>query len=180
MIEVQCTQCKDFIARYKGSGELDLLFLDRVLKPNSLANLKSSNKTDLPHLICNGCNRKLGRPVEDEKGRLAYKMIKGSFRRKAVIKAMTPSPHTSWRQPIDVDTMGPFSKNQTAPLYYLLKFNFLRENNEQNRKNCPDCSWRSNGDSFFHYVEKSWRWTHHCSPVCSLIKIFFDQCQPFQ
>ena len=97
MIEVQCTQCKEFIARYKGSGELDLLFLDRVLKPNFLANLKSSNKTDLPHLICNGCNRKLGRPAEDEKGRLAYKMRKGSFRRKAVIKAMTPSPHTSWR-----------------------------------------------------------------------------------
>jgi hypothetical protein len=97
MIEIQCTQCKTFIARYKGSGELDLLLLDSVIKPNSLANLKSCCKSDLPHLVCNECSRKLGKPAVDETGRLAYKMIKGSFRKKGIIKAMTTSPHTSWR-----------------------------------------------------------------------------------
>ncbi len=97
MIEIQCTQCKTFIARYKGSGDLDLLFLDSVIKPNSLAELKSSTKADLPLLICHECGGKLGKPAIDKKGRLAYKMVKGSFRRKGVIKAMTPSPHTSWR-----------------------------------------------------------------------------------
>ncbi len=97
MIEIQCTQCKAFIARYTGSGEVDLLFLDSVLKPDSLADLKSSSKADLPHLICIECSRKLGKPAVDETGRLAYKMIKGSFRKKGIIKAMTTSPHTSWR-----------------------------------------------------------------------------------
>jgi hypothetical protein len=97
MIEIQCTQCKAFIARYKGSGELNLLLLDSVIKPNSLADLKSSSKADLPYLACNECSSKLGKPAVDETGRLAYKMIKGSFRKKGIIKAMTTSPHTSWR-----------------------------------------------------------------------------------
>lgn len=97
MIEIQCTQCKAFIARYKGAGELDLLFLDSVLKPNSLADLQFSSMADLPQLVCKECSCKLGKPMEDGTGRLAYKMIKGSFRKKGIIKAMTPSPHTSWR-----------------------------------------------------------------------------------
>ena len=97
MIEIQCTQCKAFIARYRGSGEVDLLFLDSVIKPDSLADLKSFSKADLPYLVCNECSRKLGKPTVDETGRLAYKMIKGSFRKKGIIKAMTTSPHTSWR-----------------------------------------------------------------------------------
>lgn len=53
MIEIQCTQCKAFIARYKGSGNPDLLVLDNVIKPNSLAELKSSTKDSLPLLNCN-------------------------------------------------------------------------------------------------------------------------------
>jgi len=97
MIEIQCTQCKAFIARYKGSGDPDLLVLDSVIKPDFLAGLKSSTKADLPLLNCNDCGRKLGKPAINAKGKLAYKMIKGSFRRKGIIKAMTPSPHTSWR-----------------------------------------------------------------------------------
>ena len=97
MIEIQCIKCKAFIARYKGSGELDLLFLDTVIKPTILADLKSSNKKDLPLLTCRDCGCKLGRPATNKIGRLAYKMVKGSFQKKGVIKAMTPSPHTSWR-----------------------------------------------------------------------------------
>ena len=97
MTEIQCTECKAFIARYKGSGELDLLFLDTVIKPNVLAELKSSSKENLPFLFCHECGRKLGKPTTNKIGRLAYKMVKGSFRKKGVIKAMTPSPHTSWR-----------------------------------------------------------------------------------
>ena len=52
MIEIQCTQCKAFIARYKGSGKLDLLLLDKVIKPIFLKELGSSAKADLPLLIC--------------------------------------------------------------------------------------------------------------------------------
>jgi len=97
MIEIQCVKCKAFIARYKGSGELDLLFLDTVIKPTTLAELKSLTKKDLPLLTCSECGCKLGKPTTNKIGRLGYKMIKGSFRKKGIIKAMTPSPHTSWR-----------------------------------------------------------------------------------
>ena len=97
MIEIQCTQCKTFIARYTGTGELGLLLFEKIIKPALPTELKSSKKADLPLLVCQGCNRKLGKPAIDDKGRLGYKMIKGSFRRKGVIKPMTPSPHTSWR-----------------------------------------------------------------------------------
>ena len=97
MIEIQCVKCKAFIARYKGSGDLDLLFLDTVIKPATLTELKSLNKKDLPVLICRECGCKLGKPTTNKIGRLGYKMIKGSFRKKGIIKAMTPSPHTSWR-----------------------------------------------------------------------------------
>ena len=97
MTEIQCTQCRTFIARYMGSGELGLLLLEKIIKPTLLADLKSSTKSDLSLLVCQGCNCKLGKPAVDDKGRLGYKMIKGSFRRKGVIKAMTPNPHTSWR-----------------------------------------------------------------------------------
>ena len=97
MIEIQCTQCKTFIARYTGTGELGLLLLEKIIKPDLFTKLKLSKKTDLPLLVCQGCNCKLGKPTIDDKGRLGYQMIKGSFRRKGVIKAMTPSPHTSWR-----------------------------------------------------------------------------------
>ena len=97
MIEIQCTQCKTFIARYTGTGELGLLLLEKIIKPALLKELKLSNKADLPLLVCQRCNSILGQPAVDNKGRLGYKMIKGSFRRKGVIKAMTPSPHTSWR-----------------------------------------------------------------------------------
>ena len=97
MIEIQCTQCKTFIARYTGTGELDFLLLEKIIKPALLAELKSFTKSDLPLLVCQGCSCKIGKPAIDDKGRLGYKMIKGSFRRKGVIKAMTPSPHTSWR-----------------------------------------------------------------------------------
>ena len=97
MIEIQCVKCKAFIARYKGSGELDLLLLDTVIKPTTLAELKSLSKKDLPLLTCRECGCKLGKPTTNKIGRLGYKMIKGSFRKKGIIKAMAPTPHTSWR-----------------------------------------------------------------------------------
>ena len=97
MVEIQCTQCKAFIARYKGSGELDLLLLEKVIKPTFLKDMGYSEKDDLPLQICHECGNKLGKPTISAKGQFAYKMIKGSFRKKGDIKAMTPSPHTSWR-----------------------------------------------------------------------------------
>ncbi|MBC8286452.1 MAG: hypothetical protein H8E42_03150 [Nitrospinae bacterium] len=82
-IDILCSQCGAFILRYqkKGSGQLIRLYLDRVIEPNPLAQLKSvSSKSDLPALTCKDCGNRIGLAHE---GR-TYRMIKGSFRRRAV------------------------------------------------------------------------------------------------
>jgi hypothetical protein len=82
-IDILCDQCGAFMVRYqkKGSGQLIKLYLDRVVEPDSLSRLKSvSNKSDLPALTCKDCDNRIG--LAHEGG--TYRMIKGSFRRKAV------------------------------------------------------------------------------------------------
>ncbi len=84
-LDILCGQCGAFMVRYqkKGSGQLIRLYLDRVTAPDSLARLKSvANKSDLPPLVCMDCNNRIGLPMPQEGGRWAYRMIKGSFRRK--------------------------------------------------------------------------------------------------
>ena len=73
MVEIQCTQCKAFIARYKGSGELDLLLLEKVIKPIFLKELGSSEKADLPLLICHECGNKLVNQLLTQKDNLPIK-----------------------------------------------------------------------------------------------------------
>ena len=67
----------------KGSGQLIRLYLDMIKEPDYLSRLKSSSsKSDLPALDCIDCGNRVGLPSIHEGGRLAYRMIKGSFRRK--------------------------------------------------------------------------------------------------
>jgi len=83
ILDIICSVCGTFILRYqkKGSGQLIKLYLDRVVEPDSLSQLKSvSNKADLPSLACSDCGKRIGLAHE---GR-TYRMIKGSFRRKSV------------------------------------------------------------------------------------------------
>jgi hypothetical protein len=84
-IDILCSQCGAFIVGYqkKGSGQLIRLYLDKVTEPDSFTRLKSvSSKSDIPVLACISCSNLIGLPLTQEKGRLAYQMIKGSFRRK--------------------------------------------------------------------------------------------------
>ena len=86
IIKILCGQCGALIVRYqkKGSGQLVRLYLDRIIKPDSLSRLKSvSSKSDLPSLTCTDCGNRIGVPMAHDKGRWAYRMIKGSFRKKA-------------------------------------------------------------------------------------------------
>ena len=84
-LEILCGNCRAFIIRYRkeGSGQLGRIYLDRITKPSSIAKLKSTSvKSDLPPLICPDCQNCMGLPMRHEGGRLAYRIIKGSFRRK--------------------------------------------------------------------------------------------------
>ncbi len=83
-LDISCGQCGKFILRYRkeGSGQLIRLYLDKVLEPKSLVCLKSNvSKTNLPVLICDGCNQLVGLPMEHSGHRMAYRMIKGSFKK---------------------------------------------------------------------------------------------------
>ena len=83
ILDIMCSECGTFILRYqkKGSGQLIKLYLDRVVEPDSLSQLKSvSNKSDLPALACSDCGNRIG--LAHEGG--TYRIIKGSFRRKSV------------------------------------------------------------------------------------------------
>ena len=83
-LDIHCGKCGKFIARYRkeGSGQLIRLYLDKVLEPKSLAALKSNGrKSNLPILTCSECDNPIGHPMEHEGNRLAYRMIKGSFKK---------------------------------------------------------------------------------------------------
>ena len=83
ILDIMCSVCGTFILRYqkKGSGQLIKLYLDRVVEPGFISQLKSfSNKSDLPALACSDCGNRIG--LAHEGG--TYRMIKGSFRRKSV------------------------------------------------------------------------------------------------
>ena len=83
-LDIDCGNCGTFILRYKkeGSGQLIRLYLDKVLQPKSLVALKSSGrKSNLPVLTCPKCGNSIGHPMEHEGNRLAWRMIKGSFKK---------------------------------------------------------------------------------------------------
>ena len=83
-LDIYCGKCDTFILRYRkeGSGQLIRLYLDKVLQPKSLVALKSSGrKSNLPALTCPKCGNSIGHPMEHDGNRLAYRMIKGSFKK---------------------------------------------------------------------------------------------------
>ena len=80
-----CSRCGAHIVRYRkeGSGSLIRLYLDRIAGPETLTQLKSAGKkSGLPSLTCRGCGNLIGVPMVHEGKRLAFRTVKGSFRRK--------------------------------------------------------------------------------------------------
>ncbi|MBT3923675.1 MAG: hypothetical protein HOK41_03445 [Nitrospina sp.] len=83
-LDISCGKCGEFILSYRkeGSGQLIRLYLDKIQEPKSLASLKSKGKkSQIPSLVCPECNLQIGHPMEHERSRLAYRMIKGAFKK---------------------------------------------------------------------------------------------------
>ncbi len=83
-LDILCGQCGKFIVRYRkeGSGQLIRLYLDKILEPKILSVLKTrGRKSSLPVLVCPECNHPVGHPMEHCGNRLAYRMIRGSFKK---------------------------------------------------------------------------------------------------
>lgn len=87
MIYIICAKCGEKILYYQkdGIGWLKRCYLNRIFAPPNLEKLQhdDSIKTpeDMPDLICK-CGNLIGRPMIHKDKRLAFKMERGSFKRK--------------------------------------------------------------------------------------------------
>jgi hypothetical protein len=84
IISLSCRQCDNPVIKYKkqGSGGLVRILIDRIQGPASLLQLKQiGKKSDLPPLTCGECTALIGTPTIYEGNRLAFRLIKGSFKK---------------------------------------------------------------------------------------------------
>jgi hypothetical protein len=85
LLIVSCTACKAAVLSYQKDGIGDLLrcYLNRIAAPPALAALQHSaqKKSDLTPLICPECKAVMGVPMLHSDGRLAFRLVPGSFSR---------------------------------------------------------------------------------------------------
>lgn len=87
MINVNCAKCGKIILFYQkdGPGWLKRCYLNRIFGIEKWEvlqhqnNMKSSE--DMPDLICD-CGNLIGTPMMHKDGRLAFRLIRGSFKRR--------------------------------------------------------------------------------------------------
>lgn len=87
-INIVCSVCSAHVALYQkdGPGALLRMYVDRIFAPPTLAALQNQvgGKKDLPNLQCTKCGALIGTPmVYDPENRLAFRMVPGSFSKKA-------------------------------------------------------------------------------------------------
>jgi len=86
IISLGCRQCDHLVVEYKkqGTGGLVRILIDRIQGPRSLVQLKQvGKKLDLPPLTCQKCGALIGTPTVYEGKRLAYRLVKGSFKKES-------------------------------------------------------------------------------------------------
>ena len=84
IISLSCRQCGNLVVEYKkqGSGGLVRILIDRIQGPAVLHPLKQvGKKSDLPPLTCRECGALIGTPTIYEGKRLAFRLVKGSFKK---------------------------------------------------------------------------------------------------
>ena len=86
IFSIFCSQCDSFIFRYRkdGSGSLIRVYINQISEPEHFKEYKKAMaKSKIPPLICTQCGQRIGAPMIYESGnRLAYRLIKGSFKKK--------------------------------------------------------------------------------------------------
>ncbi len=85
-LDIACAACGRHLLLYQkdGSGGLLRLFLDRIHAPADLADLAGScaDRSAVPPLVCPECRAVVGLPMTHRGGRLAFRLVRGSFRRR--------------------------------------------------------------------------------------------------
>jgi hypothetical protein len=85
-ISIYCSQCDEFILRYRkeGSGSLIRVYLNRISEPEHFKQFKHAReKSELPSLNCPQCSQRIGASmIHNTENRPAYRLVKGSFSKK--------------------------------------------------------------------------------------------------
>lgn len=84
-LDLFCSQCNAHVLHYRkeGSGSLLRLYLDQIQGPDSLQLLTAMEaRAGFPPLSCPQCGNRIGSPMLYEGKRPAFRLIKGSFRKK--------------------------------------------------------------------------------------------------
>ena len=83
-LEIYCSSCGSFVARYgkKGSGALLRLYQDRILETDLILNPLRCGE-NLSTLKCNKCHALLGRLLKEGK-RIFYQLVPGAIRKSAL------------------------------------------------------------------------------------------------
>jgi hypothetical protein len=87
VIIVSCSKCNSLIFVYQkdGPGWLKRCYLNRILFPEKYSSLQKNkalrNPKNLKNLVCT-CNSLIGTPLQHKDGRLAFSLVRKSFKRK--------------------------------------------------------------------------------------------------
>lgn len=88
LVDVICANCNYKVLLYQkdGPGWLKRCYLNRIFEPSEYSKLqkdKSINSQEkMPKLICLNCKKLIGLPMKHKDGRLAFTLIRGSFKRR--------------------------------------------------------------------------------------------------
>ena len=87
VLKIRCEKCGHSLALYQkdGPGPLKRMYVDRILAPEDLANLRGISVKKLPNLLCKHCRQLIGIAYlyQNEK-RPAFRLFEGSVTKKIV------------------------------------------------------------------------------------------------
>lgn len=94
LVYVICAKCKGKVLLYQkdGLGWLKRCYLNRIFWPKKYEALQHNKRIkdpeDMPKLLCLSCKLLVGVPVRHKDGRLAFRLIRGSFKRRTSKKLL--------------------------------------------------------------------------------------------
>jgi len=84
--QIRCSKCDEALLLYQkdGRGSLKRLYLNRILAPENLSRLQDSalKPQSITALTCNQCRTLIGLPTLHWEGRLAFRLVPGSWGKK--------------------------------------------------------------------------------------------------
>ena len=85
-VELSCRACDTVLLQYQkdGDGQLKRCYLNRIIGPEVLleSGKFATTDKDLELLQCNSCKAKIGIPITYYDGRLAYRLIPNTFKKR--------------------------------------------------------------------------------------------------